>query len=122
MSEKQTAPTVELFEGKLLEDNGVTYRLQSVPTGRQVWDTSAEQLVEEIYSLRSWFSHSTENIGPGPGWDSRFGLLHLSQEEMTKRYGHTFTPEEVSSPALMPDDVTYYELIPVNDAASEVAK
>ena len=27
------------------------------------------------YTMRQWFSHSTPEKGPGPGWDSRWSAL-----------------------------------------------
>jgi len=113
------------YEGKIVEIDGQRYRYEKVPTGVQRWDDEAQQPVEVPYTLRTWFSHSTEGIGPGPGWDSRLNLLTLTEHEMYERYGHVFTPDEISSPSGkedfmtgerkggMPDDVPYYALVPV---------
>lgn len=32
-------------------------------------------LLNRPYTEREYFSHSTERVGPGPGWDSRGGYL-----------------------------------------------
>lgn len=75
------------------------------------------------HSLRTYFSHHTVNVGPGPGWDTRFRLTSLTPELMMERYGHEFTDDEISNPmgkkdwttgevtGGMPNDIPYYELV-----------
>jgi hypothetical protein len=44
------------------------------------------------YTLRQFFSHSTSEKGPGPGWDNRWEIL--------KKYA-------VDDPSLLPNDDYY---------------
>lgn len=111
------------FEGKIVEKDGQKYRYQKVLTGNTTWDDETKQLVPLPYSLKTWFSHSTEGVGPGPGWDSRLGLADLSDAQMLERYGHVFTHAEIFLPrgheeiasglfiGGMPDDILYFKLV-----------
>lgn len=123
-SAKSPEDSREPFEGKIIEREGQKYRFEQVPTGRLVWNSDAQKRVPEYYSLKTYFSHHTDGLGAGPGWDSRFGLGTLDSEEMLGRYGHVFTPPEISSPmgwrdevtneivGGMPEDIPYYTLVP----------
>lgn len=114
-------------EGKVIEIDGQKYSYEKVPTGTKKWDPETQQLEPAYHSLKTWFSHSTENIGPGPGWDSRFRLSDLTDQEMLNRYGHVFTHDEIISPSGkedfatgertggMPDNVLYYDLSPFKE-------
>jgi len=114
------------FEGKTIERGKMRLQFQKVPTGRMVWDGTVGARVPEYYSLKTWFSHHTEGLGPGPGWDRRYSLSSLTDEEMLKRYGHVFKHDEIFSPSGdydwetgdtvggMPTDIPYYDLAPVN--------
>jgi hypothetical protein len=112
------------YQGKTVEINGKPYHYEKVPTGKNVWDEAAQARVPGYHSLKSYFSHHTVNVGPGPGWDGRLGLLDLNPGQMVERYGHEFTREEVFNPmghqdfqtgewsGGMPDDIPYYALVP----------
>ncbi|HOX60728.1 MAG TPA: hypothetical protein PLV72_01830 [Candidatus Magasanikbacteria bacterium] len=74
-----TAGDTVRFEGKL-------YRAVNQPTG---------------YTIREYYSHSTESMGPGPGWDTHLTAL--------QKYG-------VSSVADLPDEPhTTLELLPIEE-------
>jgi|GEM_PF-6246831 hypothetical protein len=45
------------------------------------------------YTIRQYFSHSTPEKGPGPGWDFRERLL--DDEYAMRAFGRTFTINEV---------------------------
>jgi len=45
------------------------------------------------YTIREYFSHETEEKGPGPGWDTRWSVL--------EKY-------EVKEPSGLPDEPYYY--------------
>lgn len=51
------------------------------------------------YTIRQYFSHETTEMGPGPGWDTRWDIL--------KEYN-------VKRPSELPDD-PYYEWGLVNE-------
>jgi len=122
-------------EGDIVERNGEKIQFVKVPTGEKVWDTDTQSLIPGYHSLKTWFSHHTEKIGPGPGWDNRITLTNLSPEEMLQRYGHVFTRYEIFSPGGkwevdesgeekltggMPDYVPYYDLEPVETHDSDI--
>jgi hypothetical protein len=126
------APTEVLLpaEGGIYEKNGTKYRFVRQPTGTQLWNDETQQLEPRYHTLKTWFSHSTPGVTSGAGWDGRWGLLDLAPEEMLQRYGHTFTPAEVSAPAGrrkindeyeetivggMPDDIPYYGLEKIDE-------
>lgn len=113
-------------EGKRIEIDDRTYEYAKVPTGKMVYNRETRQLEPGFHSLRTYFSHSTEGIGPGPGWDLRLNLPKLSDDEMLERYGHVFSCEEIFEPSGsreldgslsggMPDDVHYYDLASVDE-------
>ena len=56
---------------------------------------------DQGYTLRQYFSHDTEEMGPGPGWDFRERLLN--KEWAMERFGRTFSEDEVFSPRNLPD-------------------
>lgn len=73
-------------------------------------------------SLQDYFSHTDKDGLNGPGWDMRLGLHTLSDERMLMRYGHVFTPNEISQPrgtrdedgilrGGMPDNVPYCDVV-----------
>lgn len=45
------------------------------------------------FTIREWYSHSTPEKGPGPGWDTRFPTL--------QKYG-------VDRPENLPDDPHFF--------------
>ncbi|MDO8584506.1 MAG: hypothetical protein Q7R85_00065 [bacterium] len=51
------------------------------------------------YTLRQFYSHETPEKGPGPGWDTRWGIL--------EKYN-------VRHPSELPDE-PYYQWEPVED-------
>lgn len=53
------------------------------------------------YTLRQYFSHETEEKGPGPGWD--FVKRLLDDEWARERFGRTFSGDEVFNPQNLPD-------------------
>lgn len=74
--------------------------------------------VDSGYTVREYFSHSTEEKGPGPGWDSRGALL--DDEWAQSRIGRTFSNEEVyGSPRTLLPDTPYYRLEAVEEEANE---
>lgn len=129
-NQPEPMPTEGPYEGKRVELHGRTYEYAKAPTHKMVWNRETGQMEPGFYSLRTYFSHSTDGIGPGPGWDLRLELSGLSEEEMTERYGHVFTREEIFSPSGtrelngslvggMPDDIPYYDIVPLdNEVAS----
>lgn len=60
--------------------------------------------VDTGYTLRSYYYHSTES-GPGPGWDSRMSLL--DEEYAMRRFGRTFSEEEIMDPSKLPEEPIY---------------
>ena len=65
-----------------------------------------EEWKATAYTLRTYFSHHTDDFGPGPGWDYRFSLD--DDEYAMKRYGRTFSHDEIFDPAEnMPDDPVF---------------
>ena len=119
------------IEGKEVEVNGEKLRWNKVPTGKEVWNSDIKRFEPGYHSLRTWFSHHTDGVGAGPGWDGRFGLVHLTPAQQMERYGHKFTNEEISAPSGtrnfetgqweggMPNDIPYLELEPVDDSGLE---
>ncbi|MDP1719352.1 MAG: hypothetical protein Q8L24_02925 [bacterium] len=61
--------------------------------------------VDSGYTIRQYFSHSTPEKGPGPGWDSRWSLA--DEEDTKKEFGRTFSLQEVGDPTKLPDDPYY---------------
>ena len=112
-------------EGEIVELNGKQFRFVTVPTGKTAWDSDKEEMIPVNHTLKTWFAHSDE-LGPGPGWDLRQKLVELNDEEMLVRYGHVFTPEEITFPSGswevssegeelvggMPNDIPYFDIEP----------
>lgn len=67
----------QLEEGDLVRDDGRLYRVVKRDTG---------------YTVREYYSHSTPERGPGPGWDFRWPVLET--------YG-------VKEPSELPDQPHY---------------
>ena len=86
-------------QGGTIEKNGVAYQFEKVPTDAKVYNPETGKLETRYHSLKTWFSHSTPDVGAGPGWDGRFALNDMPEGEMLQRYGHVFTSEEISSPS-----------------------
>lgn len=61
--------------------------------------------VDSGYTIRQYFSHSTPEKGPGPGWDTRMSLL--DDKWAMENFGKTFTTKEVFDPSKLPD-LPYY--------------
>ena len=64
----------ELKHGDLVRRDNKLFRVHIEDTG---------------YTMRQFFSHSTEEMGPGPGWDGRWSVL--------EEYG-------VTNPSDLPDE------------------
>jgi len=63
----------------------------------RIIDGKKYRRVPSGFTLRQYYSHSTPEKGPGPGWDTRFRAL--------EKYG-------VSDPAQLPDEPHYdWELV-----------
>ncbi len=77
------------FEGEIKEVDGIKYR----------WTDTG-------YTLRQYFSHSTEEKGPGPGWDFTMKLLNNKWSE--ERFGRTFSDSESIYPQDFPD-IPYFD-------------
>ncbi len=75
-------------EGDIKEVNGVTYRYE-----------------QSGYTIREYYAHSTPGKGPGPGWDTRGGLL--DDERSLKKFGRTFSVDEVYGQSPLPDTPHY---------------
>ena len=56
------------------------------------------------YTLRQYYSHETEEKGPGPGWDNRWKILN--------QYG-------VTEPSQLPDEPHYVWKEVIDDKKSE---
>jgi len=68
----------------------------------QIIDGVKYRYTKSRYTLRQYYSHSTPEMGPGPGWDFRKALL--DNETSIKKFGRTFTPKEVySNTSALPD-------------------
>jgi hypothetical protein len=66
------------------------------------------------YTLREYFSHSTPEKGPGPGWDTRAKLL--DEDYTAAVYGRVFSPREVyDNPRELLPDEPHYNLELVED-------
>lgn len=51
----------------------------------RIIDNIPHRKVDSGYTIRQWFSHSTEERGPGPGWDNRIsGLESIGIDPFTK--------------------------------------
>lgn len=92
-NENSFVPSKEPKAGDIKFHNGIKYR----------W--------ESHYTLRQYYSHSTE-IGPGPGWDFRTELL--DDGYAMKKFRRTFTNDEVFSPQNLPD-IPLYDWFPVEE-------
>lgn len=126
----ETPPQSEVSlpcEGGTYEEDDHQYRFTTVTYHTSVRDPKSVgglRDVEHPHSLRTWFSHETDEAGPGPGWDSRLHLPYLTPEQMLRRYGHIFTNEEISNPmgkedwetgeriGGMPDNIPYFAIEP----------
>lgn len=75
-------------EGDVVTRNGKEYRFVKVASGAQVYDPVEKRMVPHYHSLKTFFSHSTDGIASGPGWDTRLRLLDMSPEDMMGRFGH----------------------------------
>ena len=133
--EAETPDVAVPHEGDIVERDGEKLQFVKVPTGEKVWDSNTQSFVPGYHSLKTWFSHHTERVGPGPGWGTNLSMLPtLSPEEMQQRYGHVFTRDEMFSPGGkwevdesggekliggMPDDVPYYDLQPLGTYDSD---
>lgn len=53
------------------------------------------------YTLRQFYSHSTPEMGTGPGWDFKTRLL--DNDWAMKNFGRTFSVDEVFHPSKLPD-------------------
>lgn len=124
---EQVAPKIP-HEGDVLLLDGQKYMFVKVASGAQVYDPTEARMVPHYHTLKTFFSRSTDGIGPGPGWDTRMKLLGMLSEDMVARYGHVFTDDEIRSPmgypddddsyelkGGMPDDIPFYELTPVDN-------
>ncbi len=76
------------------------------------------EYIDTGYTLRQYYSHSTPEKGPGPGWDTRTRLL--DNEWTMKTFGRTFSNEDVwvSGPAKLPD-LPFGRWIPVENSEAE---
>ncbi len=75
-------------EGDVKVVDGITYRYE-----------------QSGYTIREYYAHLTEGKGPGPGWDTRGGLL--DDERSLKKFGRTFSIEEVYGNEPLPDTPMY---------------
>jgi len=82
------------------------------PGDVKIVDGIKYQYKKSKYSLRQFYSHETPEMGPGPGWDVRMGLLN--DEWAMKNFGRTFSAKEVFNPSLLPD-LPMYEWSMVDD-------
>lgn len=84
-------------EGDIMEFKGKKYR----------WTSTG-------YTVREFFSHSTEEKGAGPGWDFRKQLL--DNDWALKNIGRTFTLKEVygNTRETLPD-IPFCEWEPVEE-------
>ena len=71
----------------------------NIDSETRVVDGKKYKRVPSGYTLRQYYSHATPEKGPGPGWDSRFGVL--------KKYG-------VTEPAQLPDE-PHYDWEPIEE-------
>ena len=78
----------------------------------KVIDGKKYRRVESGYSIREWYSHETPKKGPGPGWDHRFQLTDSAYA--MKKFGRTFTLDEVADPNKLPDE-PYYQWRPIEE-------
>lgn len=94
--------------------------MEKVPEGSDSTKDSSFEILEiggrkfrrvpSDYTIREYFSHTTPEKGPGPGWDSRMRLL---EEEYARQHcKRTFSKNEVFEPTLLPDE-PYYHLEPI---------
>ena len=122
----ETTPTQPSpFEGKQVVIDVQTYQYEKAATEKTIWNDELQASIPVYHTLKTWFSHSTPGIGPGPGWDSRHRLQDLTPEAMIERYGHEFSRDEILSAGGvedfmtgkyeggMPDDIAYYVLTPI---------
>src|SRR3989339_1855026 len=58
------------------------------------------------YTLRQFYSHSTPEMGAGPGWDFKTELL--DNDWAMKNFGRTFSIDEVFNPRALPDLPIYH--------------
>ncbi len=75
----------------------------------KVVDGVTYRYVNSGLTVRQWFSHHTEK-GPGPGWDLRRRLL--DDEYAMKKFGRTFSEEEVMFKTNLLPDTPYYQWEP----------
>jgi len=54
--------------------DGIRYRKEVALMARYRLGYNSEEITRP-YTEKEFFSHSTEDIGPGPGWDFRFDYL-----------------------------------------------
>lgn len=62
-------------ESSRLDNIGSEQPNQEIPEEVQLIDGQPYRRVDTGYTVRQWFSHSTREKGPGPGWDTRFEEL-----------------------------------------------
>lgn len=97
-------------------------KLFFVPAYKNVRNPATGSYDRKPYTLRDYFSHTAADGTNGPGWDMRWGLKDLTEEQMLERYGHVFTDDEIRSPGGtrsesyeleggMPDNIIYYDLV-----------
>jgi len=99
--------------GAIVEMDGVKYRWSPVATGKDVYDRELQQRVPGAHTYRTYFSHSTPEAGPGPGWDYRFKLL--DKDVALTYYGRTFTHDQVLDPAENMPDELFLTLSPLEE-------
>ncbi|MDD5693200.1 MAG: hypothetical protein PHU86_01870 [Patescibacteria group bacterium] len=99
-------------DDKVFGPDGKEYRIKRLESDNPPKDETVEykgkkyrRVLIPNYTLRTYYSHETEDVGPGPGWDFK-GVL-LDDDLMMQLYGRTFTPNEAFDPSALPDIPVY---------------
>ena len=102
---EQTSQNERLIsnEGDIKEVNGVKYRYE-----------------HSGYTIREWYAHLTPGKGPGPGWDTRQGLL--DDERSLAKFGRTFTEKEVYEENPPLPDTPYCTWKEIHEESTDMAK
>lgn len=84
MEKPEQEPSSLPQEGDIKEVDGVKFRYE-----------------DSGYTISEYYAHLTPGKGPGPGWDTRGGLL--DDERSLKKFGQTFTMGQVYGSEPLPD-------------------
>lgn len=92
---------------EIIEIDGVRYRKKSLDV------CVGKENIKRPYTEREYYSHFTDGVGPGPGWDSQ--VRYIGELDRLGGWGLKFSQMDPSCLANLP----LYDLVPVDEKENE---